>query len=111
MNLPLFLPDEGLTLSQLALSRTLQDSVPRPILETRMVFLAGLDPSTDPVKERLVGLTLSVGLKTGALNETSDWTASVKRRSKANRNDQLRKRQRELVELLVMPIMWCSVGW
>ncbi len=65
VTVPLLVPDEGLRISQPALSLTVQDNVPVPELEIVNAFAAGLAPPTVAEKLRLKGFTLKLGMELG----------------------------------------------
>lgn len=59
---PAFVPLVGVSVSHAALSEALQVSVPPPVLDTPIVFAAGLAAPAAPEKARLVGLSPITGV-------------------------------------------------
>jgi len=70
VNAPLLEPDAGLTVSHEALSLALQFRVPEPVLDTVMVWLAGLAPPWMAEKESAFGVKSMTG--TGAAVTVND---------------------------------------
>lgn len=63
---PLLVPDVGESVSQAALSPTVQDNVPVPVFEIVRDWVAGLDPPAVPVNAILLTLSPMTGLAVGA---------------------------------------------
>lgn len=63
---PALVPEVGESVSQAALSPTVQDNVPVPVFEIVKDWVAGLAPPAVPVKARLLTLRPITGLAVGA---------------------------------------------